>query len=512
MPLLASIAVALCTAMVLVTWSVMGGFLNMLINSGRTMVGDVVIAWPNTGFAYYDDLIERLRKDPLVSEATPVVETFAMAGLPDGRTEVVLVKGIDPVGFAKVTKFAEILWWKPIDTPLPKDKDGDDPRLVKENHPALSRIHQNGLRLERADDPARPPRPAVVMGIEVAQQSTRWPEGFYTRRPLQRAMPDGSIEVNRDFFMPINGSVTLNLLPIDAGGRPVEAVTQTFPVANEFQSNVYDIDSKVILMPLESAQRMLKMNRSGRIDSAPGSPARVVVDPVTGEERIQLPGSGGGETPARVTQVQVRGVGDLVGRGKARPLQERCREIYREFAAAHPGAVPDEVYMHRQIRTWEEINGTLIGAVEHETALVLFLFVMISFVAVFLVLAIFWSMVSEKTRDIGTLRAIGASRGGIAGVWLTYGFAIGLTGSLLGLAVAYALVININPIHEWMGRALGIQIWNPEVYYFTRIPNQVNPVHAMVVMAGGVFSSVLGALIPAIRAAGMHPVHALRFE
>ncbi|MBL8963533.1 MAG: hypothetical protein JNK70_05635, partial [Phycisphaerae bacterium] len=59
MPLLASLAVVLCTAMVLIVWSVMGGFLVKLMNSGRALVGDVVVAWPNTGFAHYDDLIGR---------------------------------------------------------------------------------------------------------------------------------------------------------------------------------------------------------------------------------------------------------------------------------------------------------------------------------------------------------------------------------------------------------------------------------------------------------------------
>ena len=54
------------------------------------------------------------------------------------------------------------------------------------------------------------------------------------------------------------------------------------------------------------------------------------------------------------------------------------------------------------------------------------LFGIISLTAVFLVLAIFWAMVSEKTKDIGVLRAIGASRPGVAGLWLSYGLAIGV--------------------------------------------------------------------------------------
>ena len=47
---------------------------------------------------------------------------------------------------------------------------------------------------------------------------------------------------------------------------------------------------------------------------------------------------------------------------------------------------------------------------------------------------------------------------------------------------------------------------------FTKIPNEVEPSHAALVVAGGVLSCVIGALIPALRAAWMHPVRALRNE
>ena len=144
--------------------------------------------------------------------------------------------------------------------------------------------------------------------------------------------------------------------------------------------------------------------------------------------------------------------------------------------------------------------------------MVLFLLLFISFVAVFLILAIFWSMVSEKTKDIGVLRSIGAGRLGVAWLWLRYGVVIGLSGALLGSALAHVVVWNINPIHEWLGRALGLVIWDPSVYYFPEIPHEVIPWKAGVVLLGGVTFSVLGALIPAVKAARMDPVRALRFE
>ena len=58
MPLLAALAVMLCCAMELIVWSVMGGFLVMLMDSGRTLIGDVEISHDNTGLAYYQDLID----------------------------------------------------------------------------------------------------------------------------------------------------------------------------------------------------------------------------------------------------------------------------------------------------------------------------------------------------------------------------------------------------------------------------------------------------------------------
>jgi lipoprotein-releasing system permease protein len=193
-------------------------------------------------------------------------------------------------------------------------------------------------------------------------------------------------------------------------------------------------------------------------------------------------------------------------------VRDRVYAIYKDFEENHIGEVPSVFSMENQVRTWEDLNATMINAVKKETGLVLFIFGIVSFTSVFLVLAIFWSMISEKTKDIGILRALGASTTGVAWLWIRYGTAIGLIGAVLGTGAGYLVVTNINTIHDWIGRTFGLVIWDPRTYYFIEIPSEVEPDKAIMVFIVGVLTCVLGSLIPAFRSARMDPVKALRFE
>lgn len=505
MPLLAAAAVTLCTAMVLVTWSIMGGFLTMFLDVGRNVEGDVGITWPTIGFAHYEDLITRLEADPMVAAACPSIEAFGMLSLPDDRLLGVKIRGIDE-RYARVAQWQDAIWWKPIDKPLPKDRDRQDPRL--ENHGYLARLLDGALKLQATDPATGRTHPGVVTGIEMTGFSQRQAGGWYEPAVgiLKRKAGGADPYEHIPGFI-VGQSVTINVLPMDRGGRNIGVVSRRLPVINEFRTGVFEFDKSVVMMNLGELQRMLKMDQAERLESKPTNPYQIRDDASAGDEPARTVI---GIEPARVTQVFVKGKPGV----QPDRLQKRCEAIYSDFAAKWGNEVPSPAALAqaRGIATWEQNYGLFIAAVKKEIALVLGLLVFISVVAVFLVLAIFWAMVSEKTKDVGVLRAIGASRIGIAWLWLRYGLTLGVIGTVLGLAVSFAIVWNINPIHEWLGRAFGLTLWDPKVYYFSELPHRVEPEKAVIVVVGAVVFSVIGALVPAVRAASYDPVKSLRFE
>ena len=93
----------------------------------------------------------------------------------------------------------------------------------------------------------------------------------------------------------------------------------------------------------------------------------------------------------------------------------------------------------------------------------------------------------------------------MAAIFIGYGFVIGILGAGLGLLSGGLVVHYINQIHAAMGRFLGIQMWNAQTYAFDTIPNTMNPREVGVICAVAVLSSVIGAVLPALRAARMNP-------
>jgi lipoprotein-releasing system permease protein len=170
---------------------------------------------------------------------------------------------------------------------------------------------------------------------------------------------------------------------------------------------------------------------------------------------------------------------------------------------------PAQIYM---VNSWRDKQGALLAAVQVETMVLNILLFMIIAVAGFGILAIFLLIVVEKTRDIGILKSLGASGWGILSIFLVYGLSLGLVGSGVGTALGLILVRYINEFADLVGQISGRQVFDPSIYYFTKIPTIVNIWTVVFIVVGAMLIAVFASILPAMRAALLHPVKALRYE
>jgi lipoprotein-releasing system permease protein len=164
------------------------------------------------------------------------------------------------------------------------------------------------------------------------------------------------------------------------------------------------------------------------------------------------------------------------------------------------------------IYTWRDKQGALLAAVQMERTVLNILLFFIIAVAGFGILAIFFMIVVEKTRDVGILKSLGASSRGILGIFLGYGLSLGVVGAGVGLTIGLLFVRYINQIRDLLEHITGQPVFDPAIYYFYQIPTIIDPFTVFWIMAGALSIAVLASVLPALRAARLHPVEALRYE
>ncbi|MBN8911167.1 MAG: FtsX-like permease family protein [Rhizobiales bacterium] len=121
-------------------------------------------------------------------------------------------------------------------------------------------------------------------------------------------------------------------------------------------------------------------------------------------------------------------------------------------------------------------------------------------------------LVKDKGRDIAILRTMGASKGSVMRIFLITGASIGVVGTLAGLVIGIVFCAYIEEIRQFVAWMAGTTVFDPNVYYLTRLPADVNPVETGSIVLMALVLSVLATLYPSWRASRLDPVEALRYE
>ncbi|HNR94815.1 MAG TPA: ABC transporter permease [Kiritimatiellia bacterium] len=165
-----------------------------------------------------------------------------------------------------------------------------------------------------------------------------------------------------------------------------------------------------------------------------------------------------------------------------------------------------------EVQTWMDMNRQLFSALKVEKNMMFFLLIIISVVAAFGITNTLITLAVQKTKEVGLLKALGFSSGGIMRVFLWQGWICGVLGTLSGMAAGLLVLYYRNDLMSWMNRRLGMELLPKDLYHLSEIPSTTSLTDVAMVALVVVIICTLAGLVPAWRAARLDPARALHYE
>jgi len=270
---------------------------------------------------------------------------------------------------------------------------------------------------------------------------------------------------------------SISCFPLTAKGALAQAGTdlvdtKTFYYTDRSSSGLPRVDSALIYLPFEQAQMLCGM----------AGPTK------------------------RTSWIHIKFKRDVKIPAGCEKVQALWQEYKREMSEKSQAYLLETV----SIQDWKQFRRESIAPMENEQTELIIMFGFVAITTVFIILVVFYMIISHKSKDIGILRSIGVSGAGILELFGGFAFLVGLLGSGVGLFTGWLFLLNINRIEDWLFEKFDFQLWDRTIFAIGDIPNQVELSVLLIIAASAIFVCLIGAFIPSWQAARRKPAETLQ--
>ena len=193
---------------------------------------------------------------------------------------------------------------------------------------------------------------------------------------------------------------------------------------------------------------------------------------------------------------------------------DRNLEIYLK----NPQNIENQKYIVQKIFTnefvysWSDMNNSLFSALKVERNVMFIILSLIIIVAAFNIISGLTILVKNKTREIAILKSIGVLNKSIIKIFFLIGVIIGTSATIFGIILGVTFSLYVENLRQFLSSVFNISLFPEEIYFLSTMPSEINPSSIFIISICSILITIIVSIFPAMKAAKLDPIKALKYE
>ncbi len=174
--------------------------------------------------------------------------------------------------------------------------------------------------------------------------------------------------------------------------------------------------------------------------------------------------------------------------------------------------IVQQIFPSEFVYSWADTNSSLFSALKVERNVMFIILSLIIIVAAFNIISGLTILVKNKTKDIAILKSIGVLNKSIVKIFFLVGVTIGVSATIFGILLGVIFSMYVENLRQFLSNIFDISLFPEEIYFLSTMPSEINISSIFIISLCSISITIIVSIFPALRAAKLDPIQALKYE